>query len=140
MSVFSRLGLLFTLFFTLSCSAAADVDFQSFWTQFRKAALASDYTALEKMSKMPLEVKGVDDSMPSQQLDSAKLKQVFPALLAQKIYRYEGDELSELTLRQVLEQTSSVKAQADAKDARVEQFEFAKTDGQWRLIRAYLEE
>lgn len=135
-----RLMLAFAVVVSCSCTASPDGDFQTFWTEFRRASLAGDLAAIEKMSKMPLEVRGVDDSIPARMCDAKELAKVYPALLAQTIYRYQGDEVTESSLRDVLEQTPSVASHAGEQDVRVEQFEFGRVDGRWRLVRAYLEE
>lgn len=140
MSKLLRMFLVFAVMVSCSCTASQDGDFQSFWVEFRRASLAGDLAAIEKMAKMPLEVRGADDSMAVRMCDAKMLAEVFPAILAQTIYRYQGDEVTELSLRVVLEKTPAVAIQEGQNEVRVEQFEFGQVDGRWRLVRAYLEE
>lgn len=51
--------------FLSTFSVAADTDKQKFWTDFRKAFLAKDFTTLKQLTVFPLEVRGEADSDPN---------------------------------------------------------------------------
>jgi hypothetical protein len=124
----------------VACHASnKEKSFELFWPEFRHAVLADDYSSLGKLIKFPLEVKGLDDESPAEFYEADQIKELFPILLSQVIYNYDQDELEEMSFREVITQKVVIKGDAAKTEQRVDQFEFKKIDGQWYLVKAYLE-
>ena len=141
MKIIKNLILIVSLATSISCSAKPPPsDFQSFWSIFRAASLANDYTTLITLTKFPLEVKGVDDSVPVKKYEKAQLNTIFPKLLSQPVFLPKDNDVVETTLRETLTKTEKVEYKPTDKEIRVEQFQFQFIDGKWLLVRAYLEE
>jgi hypothetical protein len=115
---------------------AADYsNFASFWGEFRAALLASDWAALERMSKFPVEVNGELDDEPVRKVERAQLPKLLQKLLAQKSQKDETR-----TVRQDLEQKPTPQAPApDKNQVRVNEFHFERSAGQWRFVATYLD-
>lgn len=136
------LKLLFCSFLlsAVACQASnKEKSFEYFWLEFRQAILADDYSSLRKLIRFSLEVKGVDDETPAEFYESGQVEELFSILLSQVIYNYEQDELAEMSFRELITQKVVIKGDAATTAQPVEQFEFRKIDGQWYLVKAYLE-
>ena len=136
-------NLILALFFIASVSCNAEPpksDFQPFWNKFKAASLANDYTTLATLIKFPLEIKGVDDSVPVKKYEKAQLNTIFPKLLSQPVFLPKDNDVVETTLRETLTKTEKVEYKPTDKEIRVEQFQFQLINGNWLLVRAYLEE
>ena len=126
---------------SISCTAESpQSDFQPFWNKFRAASLANDYATLATLTKFPLEVKGVDDSIPIRKYEKAQLNTIFPKLMSQPVLLPKDNDVVEKNLREVLTKTEKVEYNNTDKEIRVEQFQFQLINGKWLLVRAYLEE
>ena len=126
---------------SISCTAESpQSDFQPFWNKFRAASLANDYTTLATLTKFPLEVKGVDDSIPIRKYEKAQLNTIFPKLMSQPVLLPKDNDVVETNLREVLTKTEKVEYNNTDKEIRVEQFQFQLINGKWLFVRAYLEE
>lgn len=140
MNNFLKLFLCAFLLSSLGCQASnKDASFESFWTEFRNAALKEDYATLNKLVKFPLEVKGVDDDTPSKLYSQKQLQEIFPLLLDQVVYNYDQDDVQENSLKELIRKKESVSTTASQTEYRIEQFEFKKANNEWLLVRAYLE-
>lgn len=125
---------------SVACHASnEEKPFSEFWAKFREASLAEDYSSLKKLVKFPLEVRGVDDEIPAEFYAQDKIAEVFPQLLAQTVYNYEQDDLEGKPLKELIQKKTVVNVEPGKVNHRVEQFEFQKIEGQWLLVRAYLE-
>jgi hypothetical protein len=141
MQIVKKLFLVIFVLGSISCSAGpAESDFQSYWTKFRAASLALDYTTLATLTKFPLEVKGVDDSIPIKKYEKAQLNTIFSKLISQPVFQYKGNDVIETTLKELVAKQEKVEYKATDAQIRVEQFEFQLINGKWLLVRAYLEE
>lgn len=141
MSLMLKRILFFILILSSGCMADnSEKNFQLYWTEFRTAALAADYEKLEKLTRFPLEVKGVDDSMPSVQYKKEDFQGVFKKIMAQPIYQLREDDLIETTMRAVVDKMDVVPEEITGEERRVEQLEFQNIEGRWFLVSAYLEE
>jgi len=136
-------NLIVTIFLmaSISCNAESpQSDFQSFWNKFRAASLANDYTTLATLTKLPLEVKGVDDSVPIRKYEKAQLNTIFPKLMSQPVLLPKDNDVVETNLREILNKTEKVEYNNTDKEIRVEQFQFQLINGKWFFVKAYLEE
>ena len=141
MQIIKNLILIFSLAISVSCSAESpQSDFQPFWNKFRAASLANDYATLATLTKFPLEVKGVDDSVAVKKYQKEQLNTIFPKLISQPVFLPKDNDVVETNLREVLTKTEKVEYKTTDKEIRVEQFQFQLIDGKWLLVRAYLEE
>ena len=126
---------------SVSCTAEPiQSDFQPFWNKFRAASLANDYATLATLTKFPLEVKGVDDSVPDEKYKKEQLSAIFPNLMSQPVFLPKDNDVVETNLREALTKTEKVEYKNTDKEIRVEQFQFQLINGKWLLVRAYLEE
>ena len=126
---------------SVSCTAESiQSDFQPFWNKFRAASLANDYATLATLTKFPLEVKGVDDSVPDEKYKKEQLSAIFPNLMSQPVFLPKDNDVVETNLREALTKTEKVEYKNTDKEIRVEQFQFQLINGKWLLVRAYLEE
>lgn len=128
------------LCFSLTCSAASDADFQLFWDKFRTASLTHDYPTLVKLIYFPLEIKGITDDTPVEKYGADTLPQLFPKLMSQLVMQYEGNELIETTLEDIIRKKIKVSVAKGDKHIRIEEFQFTLINGKWYLTEAYLQE
>ena len=120
-------------------SAGSTAELQKFWTEFRAAALEGNMDKVASLTQFPFTVRGVLDSDPVQALDHAAFLPMFAKLLAQD----PGLKAEPETMRDLIERTKALsdKALGDGgRTARLGTFVFARTGGQWRFTRAYVEE
>jgi hypothetical protein len=131
------------LLFTTACSAQESASTpQRFWTEFRQAVLTNDSRKLVGMTHFPLEVRGVDDSQPAIQYKKEQFETIFKKILEQPVVAMEGEKVMTNTTKDIIGSTKSVtKAHTMTADSfRVDQLVFELRNGQWKLVRAYLEE
>ena len=141
MQIVKNLILVIFLVVSASCSAEPpQSDFQFFWNKFRAASLANDYATLTTLTKFPLEVKGVDDSIPVKKYRKEQLNTIFPKLMSQPVFLPKDNDVVETNLREVLTKMEKVEYKTTDKEIRVEQFKFQLIKGKWLLVKAYLEE
>lgn len=127
---------------TCAAEDAADGGFRTFWAGFRRAVVAGDATEVAALTHFPLEVRGPDDGDPVERYDRAGFAAIWKRLLAQTVYVPSNGQVIAKTMADVVAEKKEI-APADRltdDSARVQQFEFRRIDGQWRLARAYLEE
>lgn len=141
MNIFLRTVLFFIALVSSGCMAnTTDSSFQSFWTEFRAAAIKNDYATLEKLTKFPLEVRGVHDSMPIEYFRKDEFKEIFNKLMEQKIYPVQDDELVLTSMKTVVKNTELAPDAKNDEEYRIEQLVFEYIDGRWLFTNAYLEE
>jgi len=141
MQIIKNLILIIFLMVSVSCTAEPiQSDFQPFWNKFRAASLANDYATLATLTKFPLEVKGVDDTVPDEKYKKEQLNTIFPKLMSQPVFLPKDNDVVETNLREALTKTEKVEYKNTDKEIRVEQFQFQLINGKWLLVRAYLEE
>ena len=110
-------------------------EFAAFWQGFRTALLASDWGALERMSRFPVEVKGELDDEPVRKVERAGFTRLLQKLLHQK-----AQTNLRITVRESVEQMSKPEMPAPSENwARVDEFEFERSAGQWRFVSTYLD-
>ncbi len=141
MKFFVRTALFFIAIASLGCMANnTDNSFQSFWIEFRAAAIQNDYATLEKFTKFPLEVRGVHDSMPIQYFKKDAFKEIFNRLMEQKIYPVHEEDLVLTSMKTIVKNTEFAPDAKNEEEYQIEQLVFEYIDGQWFFTNAYLEE
>ena len=136
-----RTALFFIALASLGCMANnTDNSFQSFWTEFRAAAIKNDYATLEKFTKFPLEVRGVHDSMPIQYFKKDAFKEIFNRLMEQEIYPVHDEDLILTSMKTIVKNTELTPDAKTGEEYRIEQLVFEYIDGRWFFTNAYLEE
>jgi hypothetical protein len=139
----AMLGAILFIFNTVACSTEeSTVSRQAFWTEFRQAVLASDVRKLAGMTDFPLEVRGVDDSQPAEMYGKEQFESILGKLLAQPVFSLKGNEIATSTTKDVILSTNTIAGDhaMAANSFRVDQLVFELRNGQWKLVRAYLEE
>lgn len=141
MSLLLRIGLLCVAILSTGCMADGhEKSFPSYWSEFRVAVLENDYKKLENLTRFPLEVKGVDDSIPVVHYKQDEFKEVFEKIIKQTIYQPHNGEYIETDMRTVVNKTDVVPDIQKDQEYQLEQLVFENIDGRWYLTRAYLEE
>ena len=141
MKFFLRTALFFIALVSLGCMATnKDNSFQSFWTEFRAATIQNDYATLENLTKFPLEVRGVHDSMPIEYFKKDAFKEIFNRIMEQKIYPVHDEDLVLTSMKTIVKNTELVPDEKNEEEYRIEQLVFEYIDGQWFFTNAYLEE
>jgi hypothetical protein len=115
-------------------------DFQLYWAEFRTAALADDYQTLETLTRFPLEVRGVDDSMPTVRYKKEQFETIFKTIMQQTIIESTEEDYIETTMKAIVDKTDTVASDALDEEQRVEQLVFQNIKGRWMFVRAYVEE
>lgn len=139
----AMLGAILFVFNTVACSSEESTGSrQVFWTEFRQAVLANDVRKLAGMTDFPLEVRGVDDSQPAELYGKERFENILGKLLAQPVFSLKGNEIATSTTKDVIRSTSTIAGDhaMSANSFRVDQLVFELRNGQWKLVRAYLEE
>ncbi len=141
MIFFRSAALFFVAMVSSGCMANnTDKSFQLFWTEFRTAAIQNDYEQLEKFTKFPLAINGVDDSIPVEYFQKKDFKTIFNRLMEQKIYASHGDEYILTNMMDVVSKSEIPLNAKNGEEYQVEQLVFEYINGQWCFTRAYLEE
>ena len=141
MNIFLRTVLFFISIVSLGCMANnKDSSFQLFWNEFRTAVVEDNYANLEKLTKFPLEVRGVHDSMPIEYFKNDEFKIIFDRIMEQKIYSVHEEDLVLTNMKAIVNDTELVSDMKNGDQYRVEQLVFDYIDGQWFFTNAYLEE
>ena len=142
MNSFLRAISFFALIISSGCAAGkADSSFQIFWTEFRAAAIQNDYKTLEKFTKFPLEIRGPDDSMPTEYLKKDDFNDVFDRIMQQKTYLpHDDDSLIETSMREIVDNTLLISDAKKGEEYQIEQLVFEFVDGQWFFTKAYLDD
>ena len=132
--------LIASLLVSFSAGASAigntSANFQTYWHQFRTATLTNDYATFANFTRFPLPVKG----RFTVTYQASEITKIFPRLMAQTIYQYQGGNLTKTTLLEAIKTKEKINYDAKDKIIRVDQFEFKFIDGKWFLTKAYLEE
>ncbi|GKS69058.1 hypothetical protein W03_10620 [Nitrosomonas sp. PY1] len=120
----------------------ADSGFAIFWTEFRQAVIDNDKNKIDALTYFPFEVRGVDDSDAIQSLDEKMFSNIYERLIAQMIHFPIGNQMVAKPMRELIYETSSIFLEdaGNYKSVRFQQFEFERKNGQWRFVRAFLEE
>lgn len=125
------------VFLHTACVIAAPADgLQAYWEKFRTAAGAHDLKALAALTQFPFETRGVDDSDPAVKHTRAAFPALILRLLAQKTGSVGRDE----THAQLIARTAKVTPADGTASLRVGDFVFYRIKGEWRFVRAYLDE
>lgn len=124
------------------CATVEAGNADKFWTDFRKAVLINDEKTLLKMTKLPLEVRGVSDNIPPRYYSGSQFPAVFKKVLMQQEYLPHGGRLITKTMLALIydKRTLAPEDLTTPTFFRFHQLEFEKKDGRWLLTRAYLEE
>lgn len=140
MNSFLRTISFFALIISSGCVAGnSDNSFQTFWTEFRTATVQNDYERLEKFTKFPLEIRGADDSIPTEYLKKDDFKDIFKKLMQQKIYLPHDDGYVETSMREIVNNTRLVSDATENEEYQIEQLVFEYADGKWFFTKAYLD-
>ena len=126
----------------LATSAEAKSDAQDFWSRFRQAVLSGKSDRVAAMTKLPLWVRGPDDSDPVVYYGRQDFDRVLKRLLNQEVTILKDGKISSTTMLKVIRE----KRDLSSKDLQtpnslsVELFYFEKIAGRWIFTRGYLEE
>lgn len=138
--IFSLMMIIVMSLFVLDCGAKAEhADHIQFWNEFKKAAMKDDYFRLESLVRFPLEVLGVDDSMPARQITKEEFPDAFRPILEQEQYDLDGNTPAGKKVADIIAGTDEKDIEIMKNTFRVSQLEFEKIAGRWLLVRAYLE-
>jgi hypothetical protein len=109
--------------------------FQSYWSEFRVAAISGDTDKVAAMTEFPFETKGETDSDPVVKHSRQAFLRLWSKLLAS-----DAGELKPTSMRQLIDRTTAVpeKSIKGGAQARVGNFLFLKRQVGWRFTRAYL--
>jgi hypothetical protein len=111
--------------------------FEIFWKPFRTALLASDMTALAKMTRFPFRALSETDSEPEQAVQRAEFPRLVRRLLAQNTGLDVGEHESHLEYVKRLPRIHEDHLQGPTARVGDLQFAFFAPDG-WRFESAYV--
>jgi len=134
---------IFLVLVPAACSAQVPEEgLARFWADFRQAVVENDASKVASMTRFPFEVRGPDDGDPVQTLDRKGFLDVYERLVVQPVHLPSGGTIVSRSMRALIaEATTSPPIDAGDPDrTHFQQFEFARIDGRWRFVRAYLEE
>lgn len=121
---------------------SSDTQAQRFWAEFAAAVARDDVQALQGMTHLPLRVRGEMDSDPARKVGRQRLAQTLGEVLDQPVYTTppEGGAMVRRPLRQVITAMPELPVQAWLTPTifRVEQLEFERLRGHWKLVLVYL--
>lgn len=119
-----------------------DSRFATFWAEFRQAVINNDKNKINVLTYFPFEVRGVDDNDVIQLLDERMFNNIYERLVVQMLYLPTGDQIVAKPMRELIYETKSISQEdmGNDKTIRFQQFEFERKNGQWRFVRAFLEE
>ncbi|MBJ6799768.1 hypothetical protein [Geomonas propionica] len=132
----------FWLTLALATSAEAKSDAQDFWSRFRQAVLSGESDSVAAMTKLPLWVRGPDDSDRVVYYGRQDFKTVLKRLLNQEVSILKGGKVISRTMLEVIKEKKNL----SSKDLQVpdslsvELFYFQKVGGRWVFTRGYLED
>ena len=131
------------LMLSLGASAQTPVtEFQAFWDEFRSAVLQDDKARIAALTSFPFTTRGPFDRDPTINHSRAWFLEKIDGLLAQKHYRYKGPKMEPFTMRQLIEEKTTISAKDfNGGNSRVwvEDFVFEKRRGRWFFAFAYTE-
>lgn len=137
-------ALLLVIYSTFCSAQDPKSDAQSFWLQFQRAVTANDKAAVAAMTRFPLEVRGIDDSIPVIQCDRQCFDGIYERLLSQSVLfsRNNFSDLDEIPMHQLIVDAKTAPEFLDPEDTimRFHDFEFEKTADGWRIVRAWLQQ
>lgn len=120
----------------------SDMQAQRFWADFAAAVARNDVQALQGMTHLPLRVRGEMDGDPVRKVGRQRLARTLSEVLDQPVYTTppEGGALVRRPLRQVIAAMPELPVQAwlTPTTFRVEQLEFERLQGHWKLVLVYL--
>ena len=129
----------------LSSGASAQTqvtEFQAFWDEFRTGVLNNDRVRVADLAAFPFTTRGPFDRDPTIKHSRAWFLKRIDGLLAQKHYRYNGPKLEPFTMRQLIEEKTTITAKdfnGGNRRVWVEDFVFEKRRGRWSFAFAYTE-
>jgi len=131
------------LMLSFGVSAQTQVtEFQAFWDEFRTGVLNNDRVRVADLAAFPFTTRGPFDRDPTIKHSRAWFLKRIDGLLAQKHYRYNGPKLEPFTMRQLIEEKTTITAKDfNGGNSRVwvEDFVFEKRRGRWSFAFAYTE-
>ncbi len=124
-----------------SCHADGNGDFDRYWNRFRQAVINGETDTIASMTRLPLWVRGPDDSDPVVYYDRKEFKSILNSLLNQEVSLLIGDRVICKTMLKVIKEKKQIteKDFTTASVVSVELFEFEKVNGKWLFTRGYLE-
>ncbi|WP_224984844.1 hypothetical protein [Geomonas agri] len=127
---------------TVVTSVEAKSDAQDFWSRFRQAVLSGDSDRVAAMTKLPLWVRGPDDSDPVMYYGRQDFARVLKRLLNQEVsFLKDGKVISRTMLEVIKEKRNLSSKDLQVPDSlSVELFYFQKVVGIWVFTRGYLED
>lgn len=110
-----------------------------FWRDFRQALLKGNGQQLERMTRLPLVVKGVTDDQAPRRVGKGKLTATLNTLLGQEIYPAHAVTDRAQPLRHIVENTPELQPRhwSSPQQVRVESLAFAKDKSGWKLVTVY---
>lgn len=137
---FAVIAMLFLLASTVT--AEADSDVQLFWSRFRAAALSGDSSRVAGMTKLPLWVRGPDDSDPVVYYERKDFNRILKRLLNQEVLLLKDGKVLTTSMRQVINEKHRIIAGdlTTPYQFSIELFMFQKMNGKWLFTRGYLED
>ncbi|HEX8830734.1 MAG TPA: hypothetical protein VF705_06185 [Longimicrobium sp.] len=126
---------------TAAPAPAATTDAETFWVEYREAALSGDTARLLPLVNFPFTTRGTFDSDPVRKHGRKEFPELFARLLERLII---GQEVS-ITERDLLFDTTrlppeQVEMAREIGWFRVGDFEFERIHGTWKLIHGFTDE
>lgn len=114
-----------------------DTSFDNYWTKFRNAVIAKDYTSLESMTRFPLLVKGTNDFDKVKKFTKNRFAYIFEHYLKQESTTVTGS-----ALRDIIDTESIPASNYNSNKLtyiRFSDMKFRKRKGRWKLYLIYIE-
>ena len=125
---------------TAVCAAGASLP-QQFWSDFRQAALASDYGKLIVFAAFLLELRSEVDGTAPRSVEKEEFESTLKHVFDQPMGELRDGQLETYTMRDLIAKTPDLDGESvSAESFQVGQLLFAKRKGGWRLVAAYLNE
>jgi len=120
-----------------------ETNFLEFWKHFRAAVLERKWEQIQSCTEFPLKTHGELDWSPQGEVTESKFQRLFEKFLAQRVFVTKADgQLAQLSLEeQIRNLVSPPKEEPSSRNwARVEDMQFRRTTGGWKLYLLYLDE
>lgn len=125
-----------------NCTATQDVPCadkaQQFWKTFRQAAMEANSPALAKMTHFPLEIRGTLDDSQSRQISKEDFNKILPELL-ETDPGLKAEPTSMKKYIQYIETIPNTACNQYGNQFRVGSWVFVLQDGNWLLMKAFIE-
>lgn len=113
--------------------------FNQFWQAFRSAIAADNKTAIADLAEFPFELRGEMDFMPVLSLSREELIARVGEILAYQENVAESPDSRMLTAAEIVSEVNQVTLR-NREHYRIANLEFMVVAGQWRFVRAYIDE